>query len=498
MATKYAIKGGGNWSGATWATASNQASSDTTKPVNGDVAVLDQYSGSVTVDTASACTTLTMTGYAGTLAFSTNTLTVAGNVTLGGSITTGSGGKLVISAASTITPNGVTLPCAVDLGTGTKTLAADLTVSGLLSATTSVAVNGSSYKLILSGGLYISGGNLSGTATVELTGGTMSNNGSYASTLDTNLRINGNVTLTSPRYKTGTITYVSGTVSGADLFMYGSCTILSDLGATKLTWNTLNFYESGTLTLTSNITVSGNIYTYTGKNGVINGAYTATCGGINATANLSGNTPITITGGNFEGAGTISTTNISIAGNVAINTLNLSGVTLTYTSGTVTSTGTQTCTGCTLNTSGMTWDVLRIVGTTTLSSNLAANTLYATTAVTLSGVYTSTCNVFNAFNNFTLASGATIAVATSIFLKMNGAVITALAFATSSASTHAHLNYSGTLENLKVFNVDFTDIDASGSTRPIYELAGSTTRCTNIIPSTFGTLLSGGVSVTNY
>ena len=48
----------------------------------------------VTVDTASACAILNLTNNGGTLAFSTNTLTTTGSVTLGGAVTAGAGGKL--------------------------------------------------------------------------------------------------------------------------------------------------------------------------------------------------------------------------------------------------------------------------------------------------------------------------------------------------------------------------------------------------------------------
>jgi len=88
MATKYAITGGGTWAGNTWNTASNQSVSNTTKPTASDTAVLDQYSGNVTLSASEAAGVLTMTGYTNTLTIaSSRTLALSANThTLGGSI----------------------------------------------------------------------------------------------------------------------------------------------------------------------------------------------------------------------------------------------------------------------------------------------------------------------------------------------------------------------------------------------------------------------------
>jgi hypothetical protein len=108
MATKYAITGGGTWAGSTWNTASNQSVSNTTKPTASDIAVLDQYSGSVTLSASEAAGTLTMTGYTNNLTIaSARTLTLSGNThTLAGNLLGDGTGVISLAASSTL--NGAT------------------------------------------------------------------------------------------------------------------------------------------------------------------------------------------------------------------------------------------------------------------------------------------------------------------------------------------------------------------------------------------------------
>jgi hypothetical protein len=104
IASYTAVALGGNWSSnVTWGGAGH--------PVAGDTAIINATMvNTVTVDAASACTTLDMTGNAGTLALGSQTLTVSGGATLQGAMTNTSG---VLSSAGGVTLAGTptgTLP----------------------------------------------------------------------------------------------------------------------------------------------------------------------------------------------------------------------------------------------------------------------------------------------------------------------------------------------------------------------------------------------------
>ena len=118
MATKYWVGGNGNWSSLTnWRTTSGGAVV-TTAPGSADAAVLDANSGAsvVTVDSNITIQTLTCTGFTGTLAFGTNTITLnsTGTIFTGATTMTVTGTPLIICTATvtttlrTITPTAVT------------------------------------------------------------------------------------------------------------------------------------------------------------------------------------------------------------------------------------------------------------------------------------------------------------------------------------------------------------------------------------------------------
>lgn len=135
MATKYWVGGDGNWSSLTnWRTASGGAIV-TTAPGSTDAAVLDANSGVsvVTVDSNITIQTLTCTGFTGTLAFGTNTISLnsTGTIYTGVLTMTVTGTPLIIATnssatARTITPTLVTEANSISFritgGTGTLTL----------------------------------------------------------------------------------------------------------------------------------------------------------------------------------------------------------------------------------------------------------------------------------------------------------------------------------------------------------------------------------------
>jgi len=122
MATKYWTAGGsGNWSDSNnWSTTSGSGrTANTTAPSTTDAAVFDAISGSgtATLDISPTIQTLTMTGFTGTLAFGTNTITLnsTGTVFTGATTMAVTGTPLIIlttptptTSARTITPTAVT------------------------------------------------------------------------------------------------------------------------------------------------------------------------------------------------------------------------------------------------------------------------------------------------------------------------------------------------------------------------------------------------------
>jgi hypothetical protein len=107
MATKYWVGGNGNWSSLTnWRTTSGGAVI-TTAPGSADAAVLDANSSTsvVTVDSNITIQTLTCTGFTGTLAFGTNTISLnsTGTIFVGATTMTVTGTPLIICTSTTTT-----------------------------------------------------------------------------------------------------------------------------------------------------------------------------------------------------------------------------------------------------------------------------------------------------------------------------------------------------------------------------------------------------------
>ena len=186
MANKYAITGGGNWSGATWATTSGQAVSNTTAPTTADVAYLDASSGNVTVDTTT-CTALSMiaTGYTGTLTISANqkltiraVFTLGAGMTLAGTPTTSQLNLGYSSTACTWNFADLSLPWSVTkISTGAVTLNSNVVIQGVYGITGTHNFTGVAYTMEVQGGWGINTSyyfNDSATnPTVKITGGTI-------------------------------------------------------------------------------------------------------------------------------------------------------------------------------------------------------------------------------------------------------------------------------------------------------------------------------------
>jgi len=189
MATKYWVGGDGNWSSATnWRTTSGGLVV-TTAPGSSDAAVLDGNSGTsiITIDSNITIQTLNCTGFTGTLAFGTNTITLnsTGNLFIGATTMSVSGTPLIIlnnattTATRTINASAVTeansISFNITAGSGTAVITVtgggavrDLNFTGYSGShnATSYTMYGS---LTLSSGMTVTAGS---TTTFAATSGT--------------------------------------------------------------------------------------------------------------------------------------------------------------------------------------------------------------------------------------------------------------------------------------------------------------------------------------
>ena len=198
-----------NWNLATsWSTVSSTSSTNTgTFPssATADPVIFDSNSSNVTINVASACTSITCTGYTGQITF-TNSLSVRNNVSFSAGMTTTGTANLIITGTSTLTSNGVQLSGGLEFApftfSLTGTIADNWTIVGSLTRTgngytiagsggvRTISVQGS-----FTGGLTINNitirmtgtGNLSGGAgsggggSIEIdTAGTISHNGTFS------------------------------------------------------------------------------------------------------------------------------------------------------------------------------------------------------------------------------------------------------------------------------------------------------------------------------
>lgn len=224
-------------------------------------------------------------GYTATLTHNA-VLTIAGNVTLSTPYTIAGTSSITISAASTITSNGKTFPNGVLFsGTNTKTLNGDFTIGGTLSTNTSnqTTLNQTGTNTLRCNGLSLGfNGGISGTATLRITGGTYASGGGGLAAISTNLIFDGNITLTTQLLFGGSsMTRVSGTITGSIPLTISATTITLDV--VGITWSSITHSNGTTLTLNSSLITSGTLSInaisaattiYTGISGWVCGTFT--------------------------------------------------------------------------------------------------------------------------------------------------------------------------------------------------------------------------------
>ncbi len=258
MAARYFVGGGtGNWNSTTnWSDTSGGASGFSF-PINGDTVFLDAASGTntLTINVTSACTSITCTGFTGTLA-GTSQLTVAGSVTLDASMTFTWSGLLIITATNTFTSNGVVLNDGVTFssaGTLTTTLADDLNITGTMSCTGAgtKVFNGNTIYLATS---HSSSSAISGTTQFIMNGtGTLNNSDTISCNFD--IDTTGGITIANFEYSTGTFRVLNGdNTHTGNLFIPISAT----LDIRSLVVRNLDI-DQNTVTLLSDFYVSGEL-----------------------------------------------------------------------------------------------------------------------------------------------------------------------------------------------------------------------------------------------
>ena len=439
MADRYWVAGGtGNYNSTTNWSATSGGASGASVPSTADNVFFNALSGigTATINVASNCANLNLTGFLGTISFA-NTLGTNGtivNLGTGGYTQAGVSG-LIIQTLCTMTSGGVTWSRLLQFSSSaTITLADNWTVTG------NIQVNSSAIPTLNNNTLNI-GANFTMASPNWCTGTTIFNfngNGTWSNTSTGNLRNNvtinptGTLTIgTNVYYHIGTITYLGGTVdtTGSTLNITGNTT----LNTNGITWNNINTTTAATITLGSNLTLTGTLSIGNSTTSFVLGGFNLISTnanlnmlGVNATftmpanqtfktltitssgASINGNTLTitenltinsTVTGTTsiiYGGTGTWSATGVgSFINNIlTINTpgiLTISGTVykaaglFTYTAGTIIDTiGTVAVQQLTLNLSGFTFRKLLVNNTITLASNLNATTFgtWAANAIT--------------------------------------------------------------------------------------------------------------------
>ena len=272
MANRYWVTGGtGNWNSTTnWSTASGGASGASV-PSTSDAALLNASSGSgtVTLDISPTVQTLTCTGFTGTLAFGTNTISLnsTGTIFTGATTMTVTGTPLIIctnssATARTITATAVTeansISFRITAGTGTLVT----TAGSYRDLDFTDGTNPTGYAGALQGGIITVYGNFK--ASTGMTQASVTNTVTFAATSGTKTINTAGVTFDRPFTFDG----VGGTFQLASALTSGATRLATltngtlDLNNYTLTTGTFSSTNSNTRTLafgsTGKIVITGN------------------------------------------------------------------------------------------------------------------------------------------------------------------------------------------------------------------------------------------------
>lgn len=333
-------------------------------------------------------------------------------------------------------------------------------------------------------------------------------------TIDTSIRVAG--TLTFAAGYTGTITMtqklnVLSTVTFNRVVSFAGASTLGFAGG-PITTNGFNVSANTdfgiangnpTNTLNDNFNTTGTVnLTGVGVNGgTVNGFSIICNGSLTVTSpSTKGTTNIVLAGtGTWSGAGGLQNNlTINTAGTITVSgTVRFCTGNLTYTAGTVVTTGSQLSLGnalvaanaVTLNTAGITWNIINF-GLSGVSTTLACtinsllsftglsgpNSLYsAVTLLGTSGFSTTGTFTINLVDSFVLKSGNTYTAAS---LTNLATVARPTAVTVSTPGAKAFLTITSGAGNA-IYNTNMTDIDASGGViTTLYR--GTNTNCNNV------------------
>jgi hypothetical protein len=501
-----------NWNLATsWSTVGSTSSTNSgTFPssATADPVIFDSFSSNVTINVASACTSVTCTAYTGQITF-TNSLSVRGNVTFSTGMTTTGTGNLIITGTSTLTSNSVELSGGLEFApftfSLTGTIADNWTIVGSLTRTGANAytITGSggvrtiTVQGSFTGSLTINNITIRMTGTGSLSGGAASTGGGSIE-IDTAGIISHNGTFSLNGI---VFTYTNGTFNSTSTLACGSNTVtLNNWGNISRAFSAFDWNGAlggQTVTLNSDIYISNNL-TFTGNSGGnFNGAGRTVFiyGNISGAGNGLGGTATV----QMEGSTSASITIGSIQNNLTINktggaalTLNsfswgASGRTLQRTSGTI-NPGTSTITintnvDVTIN--DMTFWNLTIPGLSTITQNvlnIIQNnlTLATTNTVTFAGSSGWTCaNLIctTAGRTILFINGPTFTTTTNA--NIVGTTGSRITFSSSNASIRAIWTLSSAATQ-KIIYVNGTRIDSSAA-QSVWSYTGTLTDTRNWI-----------------
>jgi len=251
MADRYWVAGGtGNYNSNTNWSATSGGASGASVPLAADDVFFNANSGAgiATVNVASNCRSLNLTGFTGTIQFNFN-LSLNGTIlNLGtGGYTIAGTANLRLATGMTITSNGTIYQGNFEIGgTGTYTLTDDLTINGITTISSGGAQNLNGNNLYVNSDLLvtsISSGSTSGTTNIILSGtGTWSSNQTNTNSgqITNNLIINttGTITILGNVWKGGgTISYVAGTViSTSGTLIIGRATLVTNVDLGPITF----------------------------------------------------------------------------------------------------------------------------------------------------------------------------------------------------------------------------------------------------------------------
>jgi len=451
MATKYWVGGNGNWSSLTnWRTTSGGAVV-TTAPGSADAAVLDANSGAsvVTVDSNITIQTLTCTGFTGTLAFGTNTISLNSTGT-------------IFTGATTMTVTGTPLIICTNATTTTRTIS-----PGAVTEANSIS-------------FWVSAGGSAGVGTFAIT------TGHAVKDLD----------FTDGTNPTG----FAGTLGSSNVTIYGNLKASTGMTVTAGTGTFTFAATSGTKTInTASVTFDRN-FTFDGVGGTFQLASALTSGASRTCTLTNGTLDLnnyTLTTGLFSSNNSntrvlaFGTGKIVLTGNTATVWTNATGTGFTYTGtsrieafGPAT-TGTRTFNPSTAATSTEATALSFYItgGSDTITFTATNRRVYNMDFTGFTGTFTNSTQTVH--GSYTIASGMTVGSGTNVttFASSTSQTITSNGQTLGFPITFNNIN--GTWTCTDALNIDTNTLTITGGTLKLK--AGAT--------STVGSLATTGTNM---